>query len=126
MPLKPQYLKGIESILGAKKIENFVNNVEDFLVIEDETGRIRICNLNVTKTFLPSNFVTGIFCALYGCLTEKGLFNPIDIEYYQINYNSPIKEIQISQVILCSDSKSCTINMYPSIQFIFILSRINF
>jgi len=100
MPLKPQYLKGIESILGAKKIENFVNEVEDFMVIEDETGRIRISNVGVSKTFWPSNFVTGIACALYGKLNEKGLFLPTDIEYNEINYDSPrMKEIVSADVI---------------------------
>lgn len=100
MPLKPQYLKGVESILGAKKIENFVNDVEDFIVIEDETGRIRITNVGVSKIFWPSNFVTGIACALYGKLNEKGLFIPTDIEYNQIDYDSPrMKEIVFANVI---------------------------
>ncbi len=100
MPLKPQYLKGVESILGAKKIENFVDEVEDFLVFEDDTGRIRINNSEVPKVFLPSNFVTGIACALYGKLNHKGLFNPTDVEYYQIDYSCPIiKELSIANVI---------------------------
>lgn len=100
MPLKPQYLKGVESILGAKKIENFVNEVEDSLVIEDDAGRIKINSVDVPKAFLPSNFVTGIACALYGNLNHKGQFNPIDIEYFQLDYSCPlIKELSLSNVI---------------------------
>ena len=87
MPLKPQYLKGVESILGARKIESFVNELEDFLVIEDETGRIRISNSNIPPKFNPSNFITGICCAILGKLDEKGLFHPLDIEYIEIDYN---------------------------------------
>jgi len=98
MPLKPQYLKGVESILGAKKIENFVNDVEDFIVIEDETGRIRISNTDIKREFSPSNFVSGISCAIYGSLSDKGVFIPIDLEFYQIDYNSPIKERSLIKV----------------------------
>lgn len=99
MPLKPQFLKGVESILGAKKIENFVNEVEDYLVIEDDAGRIRINSFEVPEKFFPSNFVTGIACALYGNLNNKGQFNPMDIEYYQLDYSSPIiKELSMQKV----------------------------
>ena len=85
---------------GAKKIENFVNDIEDFLVIEDETGRIKINNVNINEMFLPSNFVTGVACALYGNLNARGLFIPIDIEYFQIEYTSPmIKQISLNYVI---------------------------
>ena len=99
MPLKPQFLKGVESILGAKKIENFVNEVEDYLVIEDDAGRIRINSLDAPEIFSPSNFVTGIACALYGNLNSKGQFNPMDIEYYQIENSCPMmKEPSIQMV----------------------------
>lgn len=99
MPLKPQYLKGVETILGAKKIENFVNEIEDYLVIEDETGRIKINNMNVSLKFAPSNFVTGITCALYGYLDNKGLFNPLDVEYLEIAYSSPrLQQLNLTQV----------------------------
>jgi len=101
MPLKPQYLKGVESILGAKKIENFVNEVEDYLVIEDDAGRIRINSLDVSKFLFPSNFVSGITCALFGHCNSKGQFNPTDIEYFQIDYSCPrIREISFANVCL--------------------------
>ena len=99
MPQKPQYLKGLDSILGAKKISNFVNELKDYLVIEDETGRIRLNTKNLTKEFSASNFVTGICCAIRGHSDELGIFYPQDILYYQIPYESKrLKEIYIKAV----------------------------
>lgn len=94
MPQKPQYLKGLDSILGAKKIANFVDELKDSIVIEDETGRININVNELGKEFSPSNFVTGICCAIKGQSDKMGIFYPKDILFNEIPYESKrLKEI---------------------------------
>lgn len=88
MPKKPQYLKGLDSILGAKKISNFVDEVKDFMVIEDETGRVKLKFENLGKEFTPSNFVTGICCAIRGLSDDMGVFYPKDILFSELDYQS--------------------------------------
>lgn len=86
MPLKPSILKGMETILGAKKVESFVNDKEDYLIIEDDSGRMRINN-NEESKFHPSNFISGIIAAVYGHLEDKGVFVIEDLCYYTGNYS---------------------------------------
>jgi len=100
MPQKPQYLKGLDSILGAKKISNFVDEVKDYIVIEDETGRIKLKTKDITKEFSASNFVTGICCAIRGFSDDLGIFHPKDFLFNEIPYESiRLKEIFINHVI---------------------------
>lgn len=61
--MKPTVLKGMTGALGSNKIENFVSK-EDFMIIEDESGRIRISNESPMEGFTPDIFVTGVVCAL--------------------------------------------------------------
>jgi len=99
MPQKPQYLKGLDSILGAKKISNFVDEVKDYMVIEDETGRIKLKTKDMGKEFSASNFVTGICCAIKGTSDDLGIFHIKDILFNEIPYESNrLKEIYISHV----------------------------
>jgi DNA polymerase delta subunit 2 len=89
MPLKPSILKGMDSILGSKKVENYVNESEDYMLLEDNSGRVRISNSNSFEYFSPSNFVSGIVAALKGKLDDKGLFLVDDIEFYRGTYSIP-------------------------------------
>lgn len=100
MPNKPQYLKGLDSILGAKKISNFVDELKDFLVIEDETGRIRLDTKDLSKEFSPANFVTGVCCAVKGFSDQKGIFHTQDFLFTELHYQSEnIYEILKKEVI---------------------------
>lgn len=97
MPMKPSILKGIETILGAKKVENFVNEAEDFLILEDSSGRIRISNTSsmTMRDFSSSHYVTGIISAVKGRLDEKGVFTMEDILFNKVsNYSLP-KRLQL-------------------------------
>ena len=92
MPLKPSILKGIENILGSKKVESFVNDTEDYLVLEDNSGRIRISNHSSTSTahFSPCQYVTGIIAAIKGRLDDKGVLVMEDIMFNKLgNYSLP-------------------------------------
>ena len=60
MPLRPSILKGMESILGAKKISSFVNE-KDALFFEDNCGRVKI---NSQTEFDISSYITGIIAGL--------------------------------------------------------------
>src|SRR4051794_38607690 len=82
MPMKPSILKGVESILGAKKIESFVNEKGDFLILEDNSGRIRISNQSTMPSFSTTHFVSGIITAVKGRLDEKSVFIIEEICYY--------------------------------------------
>jgi DNA polymerase delta subunit 2 len=90
MPLKPSILRGLESVLGAKKVESFVNLQEDFLIVEDSSGRVRISNSSPMIDFSSGNLVTGIIAAIKGKLEERGLFSMDDIIFYNLkNYTLP-------------------------------------
>jgi hypothetical protein len=60
MPLRPTVLKGLENILGTKKVSSFVSET-DCLYLEDNCGRIKI---NSTNGFNISEYVTGIIAGL--------------------------------------------------------------
>ena len=86
MALKPSVLKNIENILGSKKIESFMNE-DDYLCVEDLSGRIRI-NKELSKIQI-NEICSGIPIGCIGNLDEKGLF--IIDEY--VFYNSDIFDI---------------------------------
>lgn len=60
MALRPSILKGIESILGAKKLSSFISE-SDSLFFEDNCSRLKI---NSDNDFIISNFITGIIAGL--------------------------------------------------------------
>lgn len=95
MPLKPSILKGMDVILGSKKVESFVNITEDYLVIEDQSGRIRVSNSSPMKNFCTGDFVTGAIISAKGQLDDRGLFLLEDIHYYQCNNHSLSRTLQI-------------------------------
>lgn len=115
MPLKPSILKGIENILGSKKIENFVNDAEDYLILEDTSGRIRISNSSPLPGFSPSYFISGIVAALKGRLDDRGLFLMEDVCYLKSNDYSIPKLIQNKIKIDDSlDNSAAVFNMLNS------------
>jgi DNA polymerase delta subunit 2 len=98
MPLKPSILKGIESILGARKVESFVSENEDFLILEDNSGRVRISNRSNMLNYSPSHYISGIIAAVKGRLDDKGVFSIEDICFYNNSGNlASIKTIQPSR-----------------------------
>jgi DNA polymerase delta subunit 2 len=82
MPMKPSILKGVESILGAKKVDSFVNEKQDYLILEDSSGRIRISNNSTMPGFSTTYFVSGIVVAIKGRLDEKSVFIMEDICFF--------------------------------------------
>ncbi len=63
MKLKPNILNGLESVLGANKINDYVNESEDNVLIEDSSGRIKISEIEMQD--LPkSNICSGVFAAI--------------------------------------------------------------
>lgn len=85
MPLKPSILKGVETILGSKKVDSFVNEADDHLIIEDQSGRVRISNHG---PFSPSEFITGIIMAAKGRFDEKGVFIMEDVLFNRVESHS--------------------------------------
>jgi DNA polymerase delta subunit 2 len=94
MPLKPSILKGLESILGSKKVESFVNESEDYLIIEDESGRIRVSNNS--PGFSASQFITGIAIATKGRVDDKGVFILEDVIFHRVDHYSLPQRIKNS------------------------------
>lgn len=86
MPLKPSILKGVENMLGINKIESFVTNKEDFLLLEDNSGRIRI-NSELSKINI-GEFISGIPLCFKGCLDNKGLFIVKDFLFHSPEINN--------------------------------------
>ena len=84
MPLKPSILKGMESILGAKKVESFVSSSEDFLVIEDFSGRVRVSK---NSEISSGEFVSGVIVAAKGRLDDRGLFLIEEITFPIADYH---------------------------------------
>ena len=60
MEMKPCILKNLMGVLGSKKFVNYVTE-NDYAVLEDSSGRIRIRN---NATFDCRNFITGTIIAL--------------------------------------------------------------
>ena len=81
MQLKPSILKGFENMLGIKKKESFVKNEEDFLLLEDNSGRIRI-NSQLSKNINIGEYISGIPLSFKGFVDDKGLFIVNDVLFY--------------------------------------------
>jgi len=62
MKQRPNILNGLETVLGSKKIESFVDE-KDYLVIEDSSGRIRISDIKIPNTTI-SQICSGVFAAI--------------------------------------------------------------
>lgn len=86
--MKPSILKGVEAMVGLRKVESFINETEDFLALEDSSGRIKI-NSELSTCIKVNEIITGIPVAMKGCLDEKGLFIVNDYEFYNnIDYTT--------------------------------------
>lgn len=76
MPLKPSILKNILGVLGTRKFKNgqYVSE-EDYVVLEDNSGRVRIKR---NAIFAPEHFSTGSILALKGIVDKNGFFDVKD------------------------------------------------
>ena len=74
MPCKPSILKNIEAMIGSRKVKSFVSESQDYLCVEDPSGRIRINSERSKDAINIGHFITGIPIALKGVLDDKGLF----------------------------------------------------
>jgi len=63
MKKKPNILFGLQSVLGLKKVTDFVNETDDFLIIEDNSGRIRISEI-VMENMTNAHICSGVFAAI--------------------------------------------------------------
>jgi hypothetical protein len=76
MPLKPSILKNVLGVLGTNKFRNglYVSE-EDYAVLEDNSGRIRIKR---SVRFNPDHFVTGSIIGFKGIVDNNGFFEVQD------------------------------------------------
>ena len=75
----------MENILGPNKINNYIENIEDCLYIEDSFGR-QIISGNYPN-FKKEEFISGIPLAIKGKINNEGIFIFDDYLFYQ-NINS--------------------------------------
>ena len=75
----------MENILGSIKINNYIENIEDCLYIEDSFGRQII--LGNYPNFKKEEFISGIPLAIKGKINNEGIFIFDDYLFYQ-NINS--------------------------------------
>ena len=112
MPCKPSILKNIEAMIGSRKVKSFVSESQDYLCLEDPSGRIRI-NSELSKDVIDiGNFVTGIPIALKGVLDDKGLFIVKDYAFMNSNIHNKISHSNTLK------SSSSTSSMRDCIMFI--------
>ncbi len=93
MKLKPSVLKGVESILGSKKIESFVSD-DDSLIIEDNSGRLKISDKKISNNDKVSSeqLITGIVTAIKGHIDDKDKLVIEDLIFPRdYNYKLPSK-----------------------------------
>ena len=79
--MKPSILKGMENILGASKINSYLDKIEDSLYIEDTFGRQII--LGTYPNFKLKAFISGIPISIKGKLDDKGIFLFDDYLFYE-------------------------------------------
>ena len=75
----------MENILGSNKINNYIENIEDCLYIEDSFGR-QIISGNYPN-YKKEEFISGIPLAIRGKINNEGIFIFDDYLFYQ-NINS--------------------------------------
>jgi DNA polymerase delta subunit 2 len=82
--LKPSILKNLLGTLGTRKFKNgqYISE-EDYAVLEDMSGRVRI---KKNEVFNPLHFVTGSIIALKGIVDVKGFFEVKDFCYAGIPF----------------------------------------
>ena len=71
----------MENILGSNKINNYIENIEDCLYIEDSFGRQII--LGNYSNFKKEEFISGIPLAIRGKINNEGIFIFDDYLFYQ-------------------------------------------
>lgn len=71
----------MENILGSIKINNYIENIEDCLYIEDSFGRQII--LGNYPNFKKEEFISGIPLAIKGKINNEGIFIFDDYLFYQ-------------------------------------------
>ena len=114
MPCKPSILKNIEAMIGSRKVKSFVSESQDYLCLEDPSGRIRI-NSELSKDVINiGNFITGIPITLKGVLDDKGLFIVKDYTFM----NSTIHHKILRSNITTTVTPSLTSSMRDYIMFI--------
>lgn len=95
-PLKPSILKNLQGVLGTRKfVKGLYVSDEDYAVLEDSSGRIRIKKNDV---FDPKYFVTGSIVALMGTADSHGFLTVRDHCYAGIPFSSEIpRSIKLNQ-----------------------------
>lgn len=87
-PLKPSILKNIIGVLGTRKFtEGLYTSEEDYAVLEDSSGRIR---LKKGDHFDPHHHVTGSIMAFIGTADSNGFYTVKDWCYAGIPYSQTI------------------------------------
>jgi len=88
MPLKPSILKNVLGVLGTRKFSHglYVSE-EDYSVLEDISGRIRIKR---GAKFNHDNFVSGTIIGLRGVVDNSGYFEVLDYCFSGIPFSTPI------------------------------------
>lgn len=87
-PLKPSILKNIVGVLGTRKFtKGLYSSEEDFAVLEDSSGRIR---LKKSDKFDPQHYVTGSIMAFIGTADTNGFFTIKDLCYAGVPFQSMI------------------------------------
>jgi DNA polymerase delta subunit 2 len=82
---------------GVQAVYNYASK-DDFLVLEDDSGRIGLGSDCVTR--LAPTTVTGIVCAIKGAVDESGIFNVVDILFSGESLLSPKED---SKMIIDTD-----------------------
>ena len=82
MNKKPCVLKSLSGILRDPGVPKNYCAPEDFIVLEDSSGRIRIKNSGFIQ---PGNFVTGSIVGFKGQVDQNGIFDASDYSYAGFN-----------------------------------------
>lgn len=90
MALKPTILKNVLGVLGTQKFRHglYVGE-EDFAVIEDSSGRVRI---RPSNRFNPHHFVTGTILGIKAKADGNGFIDVIDYCYAGIPFDYPLPQ----------------------------------
>ena len=71
----------MENILGSNKINNYIENIEDCLYIEDSFGRQTISGNY--PNYKKEEFISGIPLSIKGKLNQQGIFLFDDFLFYE-------------------------------------------
>ena len=67
--------KKTSSYIGKQRINSLILDESDYLLIEDQSGRMKVVNNEIMN---PANFITGSVVALKGRITTNGCFEASD------------------------------------------------